>query len=228
MIKHPSPNFNDRPSGSDIDILVLHYTGMPTAQEALDRMCDGAAEVSAHYMIDEAGEVYQLVAEENRAWHAGVSSWRGNTNINDRSIGIELVNPGHEFGYRPFPEAQMSALLLLAQEILTRHPIPAPNVIGHSDIAPTRKQDPGELFDWAKLAQHGIGNWPVRSLGENKIPIPMDEFGAMLENYGYDILDLPAAILAFQRHFQPLNCNGFANTAFLQILGLVCAGENKM
>ncbi len=161
MIEKPSPNCGPRPDGAAIDMLILHYTGMESAEAALTRMCDADARVSAHYMIDEDGTVYRLVDEAMRAWHAGVSSWRGAGNINDRSIGIELVNPGHEFGYRRFPVSQMTALTGLCREILARHPIAPANVLGHSDVAPSRKQDPGELFDWQALAAAGIGLWPT-------------------------------------------------------------------
>jgi N-acetylmuramoyl-L-alanine amidase len=203
MIKCPSPNFNNRTLEIEVDILVLHYTGMPTANEALDRMCDPAAEVSAHYMIDEDGQVYQLVPEDKRAWHAGISSWRGNHNINDRSIGIELVNPGHEFGYRAFPDIQIDALIQLIKKILSRYPIPARNVVGHSDIAPTRKQDPGEYFNWSQLASHNIGVWPTANASDNLNQITNLNFGENLEKFGYEITDLTSATLAFQHHFLP-------------------------
>ena len=141
-----------RPPGRAIDTLVLHYTGMPSAAAALARLCDPAARVSAHYLIDEDGSVVALVPEEARAWHAGVSCWHGREQLNDTSIGIELVNPGHEWGYRRFPEPQYEACMELCRELLGRCPIPASRVLAHSDIAPDRKQDPGELFDWARLA----------------------------------------------------------------------------
>ena len=147
----PSPNHDDR-GGAAIDMLVLHYTGMKTAEAALERLCDPAAKVSAHYTIDEDGTVYAHVPEARRAWHAGVSFWAGATDINSRSIGIELVNPGHEFGYRDFPDAQIAALITLCHGILLRHPIPSARVLGHSDVAPARKEDPGELFPWERLA----------------------------------------------------------------------------
>jgi len=151
-IDRPSPNTDARRDGTPIDMLVLHYTGMLTGAAALSRLSDPAAKVSAHYLIDEDGTVYRLVAEEKRAWHAGVANWRGVSDINGRSVGIELVNPGHEFIYRDFPQPQMTALIGLARDILTRHSIPARNVVGHSDIAPDRKLDPGERFDWRSLA----------------------------------------------------------------------------
>ena len=153
MIDTPSPNYGARPARVSIDLVVLHYTGMPTARSALARLCDPAASVSAHYLIEEAGAIHRLVAEERRAWHAGVASWMGATDINDRAIGIELVNPGHAFGYRSFPDAQMDALEALLATILARHDIPPHRVVGHSDVAPMRKQDPGELFDWQRLAR---------------------------------------------------------------------------
>ena len=160
ITQRPSPNFDSR-DGQAIDMLVLHYTGMPTAREALDRLCDAQAKVSAHYVVDEDGTIYQLVAEENRAWHAGVSAWRGHSNINQRSIGIEIVNRGHEFGYHPFPGEQMKSVATMCKGIVSRHAIPKRNVVGHSDVAPARKEDPGELFDWEGLAAQGIGLWPI-------------------------------------------------------------------
>lgn len=193
-----SPNFNDR-DGVPVDMLVLHYTGMRTAQDALDRLCDPAAEVSAHFMIDEDGSLHTLVAEADRAWHAGVASWRGHSNINSRSIGIELVNPGHEFGYRVFPEAQISVLVNLCQGVLERHDIPARNVVGHSDIAPSRKEDPGELFPWKRLAASEIGLWPSEISAAD--PVSTDDVADALAQIGYDVEDIDAAVTAFQRHF---------------------------
>ncbi len=210
----PSPNFDARPAGGTIDMLVLHYTGMKTAAEAIERLCDPAAKVSAHYAIDEDGSVLRLVGEAARAWHAGVSSWRKCSDINSVSIGIELVNPGHEFGYRPFPAPQMAALEELAREILARHPIPARHVLGHSDIAPLRKQDPGELFDWAYLARAGIGLWPDFSTSSAP-PETARALQAALSQIGYrcpesGVLDpeTSAVIAAFQRHFRPSRCDG--------------------
>lgn len=197
IIHAPSPNCNTR-EGHLIDMLVLHYTGMKSGANALDRMCDVTAEVSAHYMVEEDGRIFQLVDEEMRAWHAGKSYWRGHQNINQRSVGIEIVNPGHEFGYRPFPEIQMQSVVALSQSIVKRWNIHARNVVAHSDIAPTRKQDPGELFDWPRLAAAGVGLWPNLDKGQFS-PLPPE----MLHPFGYDITDLPAAITAFQRHFRP-------------------------
>ncbi|MDO8607095.1 MAG: N-acetylmuramoyl-L-alanine amidase [Phaeospirillum sp.] len=204
-IQHPSPNFEPR-HGAVIDMLVLHYTGMPDGPSALARLCDAEARVSAHYLIEEDGRVFALVPEDMRAWHAGVASWRGETDVNSRSIGIELVNPGHEFGYRAFSEPQVAALVELATAIIGRHPIPARNVVGHSDIAPARKQDPGELFPWKELAEgHGIGLWPC---GEPAGLPPEHVLLAGLSHIGYDIYDPKAALIAFQRHFRPWKVDG--------------------
>ncbi len=223
VIECPSPNFDarapDQPRGQAVDILLIHYTGMESATAALARMCDESAKVSAHTCIDEDGTLYRLVPEDKRAWHAGVASWAGASDINARAIGIELVNPGHEFGYRAFPEAQMAALIELAREILVRHPIPAHRVLGHSDVAPLRKQDPGELFDWARLAENGIGLWPgdapaverpeegdapaVERPEEAEIKRALAAFG-----YGYLDQDFAAVLGAFQRHFRPAAVTG--------------------
>ncbi len=202
----PSPNWDPRPDGTVVDMVVLHYTGMRTGAEALARMCDPAAKVSAHYMIEENGTIQRLVDEDKRAWHAGVSKWRGHTDINSRSVGIELVNPGHEFGYRPFPTPQMLSLETLLRGVLRRHPIPHRNVVGHADVAPTRKEDPGELFDWRRLGRVGIGLMPSARAGDY---IPPAEHGpGLLERIGYDTADLTAATRAFQRHFRPINIDG--------------------
>ena len=210
MIERPSPNFEPRHTGLSVDMLIIHYTGMPGAEVALNRLCDPAAKVSAHYLIDEDGTVYRLVAEDMRAWHAGVASWRGETDVNSRSIGIELANPGHEFGYRPFPETQMLALLELAGDILSRHPIPPRHVLGHSDVAPGRKTDPGELFDWPRLARAGIGLWPGDG---GKTGDSADDGGEhLLVQFGYGVGQTAetrsAAIEAFQRHFRPSRVDG--------------------
>jgi len=204
---YQSPNFDDRRPDGLIDMLVLHYTGMRTAEEALRRLCDDQAKVSAHYAVDEDGTCYALVAEEHRAWHAGVASWRGNMDINARSIGIEIVNPGHEFGYRPFPTVQMEMVRDLVLDILRRHPIPPRNVVGHSDVAPTRKQDPGELFDWPGLAESGIGLWA----DNDALAGDVADVLRWLERLGYDTADEEAALLAFQRHFLRNNLTGLAD-----------------
>jgi N-acetylmuramoyl-L-alanine amidase len=218
MTAYPSPNHGPRPDGAVVDMLVLHYTGMADADAALRRMTDPAAEVSAHYMIDEDGAVLQLVDEARRAWHAGVARWRGHDDINSRSIGIELVNPGHEFGYRAFADPQMVALTAVAADIVARHPIPPRNVVGHSDIAPARKCDPGELFDWRGLADAGIGLWPGEADGET------ESVFAMLARYGYDTGDAGAALTAFQRHFRPGRIDGIVDAGCARLLtGLLAA-----
>jgi N-acetylmuramoyl-L-alanine amidase len=185
-------------------MLILHYTGMLTGAAALDRLCDPKTEVSAHYVIDEDGTVWRLVAEDRRAWHAGRAWWAGESDINSRSIGIELVNPGHEHGYRPFPEPQMTALIALCHGILARHTIPSHRVLGHSDVAPDRKLDPGELFDWRRLASDGIGLWSDEVAGDTT------DFAEAMRHFGY--LDAsPEAIRAFQRHFRPARVTGIAD-----------------
>jgi N-acetylmuramoyl-L-alanine amidase len=214
VIERPSPNYNNRPAGKPIDMLVLHYTGMPDAEAALKRLTDPEAQVSSHYLIDEEGKTYRLVDETQRAWHAGVSYWAGERDINGVSIGIELVNPGHDFGYRPFPEAQMAALIALSREILARHDIPASRVLGHSDVAPGRKIDPGELFDWQRLAKAGIGRWPLPAKG----PGDAASVRAGLAKMGYEVSAEGAkdkitkeSLSAFQRHFRPAKIDGIAD-----------------
>ncbi len=223
VVERPSPNHGPRPAGVPTDMLVLHYTGMLDAASALERLCDRTSGVSAHYLIDEDGTTYRLAPEARRAWHAGASAWGGATDINGRSIGIELANPGHEHGYRPFPEAQMAALERVAGGAVRRHAIPPRRVVGHSDIAPARKRDPGELFDWARLARRGIGLWPdtaapVRTgaaLGPGDRGHRVAAAQSALAAYGYG---LPAtgnydratadAVTAFQRHFRPRRIDG--------------------
>ncbi len=200
-----SPNRDDRPGGpASIDMLILHYTGMQTAQAAIDRLRDPVAHVSSHYVVDEDGTVLCLVPEELRAFHAGISFWRGRRVLNDVSIGIEIVNPGHEWGYRPFPAAQMRSVRALCAGILSRHAIPARNVVGHSDVAPNRKQDPGELFDWRGLAETGVGVWPQAAQDHDRVPPDETAARAALAEIGYDMsLPFDLVLTAFQRHFLP-------------------------
>lgn len=200
IIDTPSPNHDNRTLG--ISMLVLHYTGMTSAEAALERLCDPAAKVSAHYLVCQDGQVHRLVAEQHRAWHAGRSHWRGITDVNSASIGIEICNPGHEHGYREFPDAQIDALLPLVAEIKDRHGLTRGNIVGHSDIAPTRKQDPGELFPWARLARLRLAlPRPTRNLMD---PNWTDAgFLLALERFGYDVSDKLAAVVAFQRRFRP-------------------------
>jgi N-acetylmuramoyl-L-alanine amidase len=218
FVERPSPNHDPRPAGAPVDILVLHYTGMRSAEEALDRLCDPQAKVSAHYTIDRDGCIYRHVDEDRRARHAGVSWWAGERDVNSRSIGIELVNPGHEFGYVPFPEAQIDALMELARSILARHPIPPNRVLGHSDVAPSRKMDPGELFPWPQLAKSGIGVFPATSDVGPRLDAVMNDkaFAVMLRHFGYGVapdVDIPLATVttAFQRHFRPEKIDGIAD-----------------
>ncbi len=226
LAQTPSPNFDERPAGQDVDILLMHYTGMKSGPEALERMRDPAAKVSAHYMVEEDGRVFQLVDEAKRAWHAGVSSWAGESNINARSIGIEIVNPGHEFGYRPFPIKQMAAVADLSLGILSRHPIPPERVLGHSDVAPQRKQDPGELFDWKGLAEQGVGRFILEV--DSGISASVDNiltFQEKFRRFGYGVeitgkIDDPtrAVIEAFQSHFRPALVSGVMDSETLELL----------
>jgi N-acetylmuramoyl-L-alanine amidase len=216
----PSPNCDARPEGAAIDMLVIHYTGMASAEAALARLTDPASQVSAHYLIGENGGVIRLVPEDKRAWHAGVSAWRGRDGVNAQSIGIELVNPGHEFGYRAFPEAQMAALETLGREIVARHAIDPRNVVGHSDVAPTRKNDPGEWFYWPRLAAAGVGLWPRL---EGRTTAAEDRVGPLLAAYGYDVSDLRAAVVAFQRHFARHRLDGVADPATRRVLAALIA-----
>ncbi|MCY4049396.1 MAG: N-acetylmuramoyl-L-alanine amidase [Hyphomicrobiales bacterium] len=226
-----SPNYDERPHGASVDMLVLHYTGMPSAQEALEALCDPAREVSAHYFIYENGKTLALVPEGRRAWHAGKAYWRGHRDINARSIGVELVNPGHEWGYRDFPAAQMDALIELAQGILERHPIPARNVLAHSDVAPARKQDPGDRFDWGRLASKGIGLWAGE--GVEFWPLGSDlgavnAFNRDLECFGYDPGVPPdVATTAFQRHYRPWRIDGNVDVESHRILRKLIAAARE-
>ncbi len=205
MIKTPSPNFDDR--GLPISMIVLHYTGMQDAASAITRLTDAEAKVSAHYLIAEDGQIIQMVDEEQRAWHAGRSYWRGITDVNSASVGIEIVNPGHEWGYRPFPVAQIDALIPLLKAITLRYKITRGNVVGHSDIAPARKDDPGELFPWERLAKLRLAlPSPTKNLMD---PLWTDGgFLLALERFGYDVADPLAAIRAFQRRFRPGTIDG--------------------
>jgi N-acetylmuramoyl-L-alanine amidase len=200
IIDSPSPNYDARDQA--ISMVVLHYTGMQDAESAIARLRDPAAAVSCHYLIADDGQILRMVAEEHRAWHAGQSYWRGVSGVNACSIGIEIVNPGHEFGYRPFTEEQMAALMPLLSAILIRYTIPPANVVGHSDVAPARKEDPGELFDWARLARHRLAiARPTRDLVD---PHWTDGgFLLALERWGYDVRNAQKAVIAFQRRFRP-------------------------
>ena len=205
MIARPSPNFGDRLL--PVSMAVIHYTGMRTADAALDTLTSPASGVSSHYMIAEDGTVFTLVPEDKRAWHAGKGEWRGVSDVNSASIGYELVNPGSEFGYTPFPEPQIAALIGLLRGAFARWPlIRPPLVIGHSDMAPTRKDDPGERFPWGTLADAGLAA---------RVPIAGPDPGwtdagatLALTRYGYGVADAKTALVAFQRHFRPARVDG--------------------
>lgn len=222
IIPYPSPNFNERPAGADIDTVIIHYTGMASAEAALERLCSKESEVSAHFLIDEAGQPYELVSPEKRAWHAGISTWQGRNNLNHSSIGIELVNPGHEIGYQPFSEEQILSLLNLLGVLNESYTIPRERYIGHSDVAPLRKVDPGELFPWKRLAEAGFGVFPekdhsdqsvIAKIGDNGPEIKM--LNKQLGIIGYDEFDREGfedhtvqIIRAFQAHWRPEGVHG--------------------
>jgi len=222
MIEAPSPNFDARTAPPDI--LVLHYTGMKTGEEAIERLRDPEARVSAHYVVEEDGRIFRLVPEERRAWHAGVSFWKGERNINGVSVGIEIVNPGHEFGYRPFPDAQIAAVTALVGDIRSRWQIDNGRIVGHSDVAPHRKDDPGELFPWKRLAEAGHGLWaeappaPGAPLGEGEEGVGVFALQAALTRLGYDLppsgkfdTATKAVVTAFQRHWRQDKVDGIAD-----------------
>ncbi|MBB3898459.1 N-acetylmuramoyl-L-alanine amidase [Roseococcus suduntuyensis] len=212
----PSPNHDPRPEGAAVDMLILHYTGMKSGPEALARLRDPEAGVSSHYLVEEDGRIFRLVEEGRRARHAGVSHWGGRSALNAFSIGIEIVNPGHEWGYRPFPALQMAAVAELCLDILARHPIPARHVLAHSDVAPDRKEDPGELFDWPGLAKCGVGLWPERDAE------PDADALTLLGRIGYRTdLPLPVLVTAFQRHWRPERVDGIADAVTLARMAAV-------
>jgi N-acetylmuramoyl-L-alanine amidase len=211
MLTRASPNHDAR--RVPIDMLVIHYTGMEPAGRAIDWLCDPASKVSAHYLIDRDGAVTAMVAEERRAWHAGIAWWRGHADINARSVGIELANPGHDFGYDDFPAAQIAALIGLARGIVARHAVPPRNIVGHSDIAPGRKIDPGERFPWRALADAGLGVWP----DPDATPPPgalaaAADLADTLAAIGYPVAEagLPACRDAFRRRYCPDTVTGAA------------------
>ena len=222
FIDAPSPNFDARTKVPDM--IVLHYTGMQTGEAALARLCDPETKVSSHYLVEEDGRIFRLVAEERRAWHAGVSFWKGEEGVNHASIGIEIVNPGHEFGYRAFPEAQIDAVIALVADIRTRWEIEDSRIIGHSDVAPARKQDPGELFPWKRLAEAGHGVWaeadpaPGEPLSEGAEGVGVFALQAGLTRLGYDCAPTGKfdqatreVVLAFQRHWVQTRFDGVAD-----------------
>jgi N-acetylmuramoyl-L-alanine amidase len=216
MVKTPSflyrysPNHNARPA-TCVQYVVMHYTGMTSGEEALAWLCNPESKVSVHYVVEEDGRIFSLVEEDRRAWHAGVSYWRGCENLNDVSIGIEVVNPGHEHGYRHFPQVQMHAVRDLTCDILHRYALPAEAVVAHSDIAPFRKDDPGELFPWAWLAQYGIGIFSeAEATGE--VRLQGEQLAEALHRFGYQkphsSEEMRKTIMAFQRHYRPEELTG--------------------
>ena len=219
-----SPNFNER--REPVSILVLHYTGMETGAAAIERLCDPQAGVSAHYVVEEDGGVLQLVDEDKRAWHAGRGAWRGCEDVNSASIGIEIVNGGHDYGLPPYPEPQIDAVLALGLDIAARWSIQPWNVIGHSDLAPERKADPGERFPWRRLAEAGLGLWPGRVFAapaSGEIARLLGEIGYPLDTE--DERSLAHAIAAFQRRFRPEAVNGrldFETGALIQAVRALC------
>ncbi len=226
-----SPNHDERKLGAP-DIILLHYTGMETAEAALERLCDPQARVSSHYLVFESGSIFQIVPESRRAWHAGESSWEDTTDINSRSIGIEIVNPGHDFHYSAFPKRQIAAVTALCRGILTRHAVRRDRVLAHSDVAPARKRDPGEKFPWRVLSESGVGLWvepaPITdwlSLIPGDTGDNVAELQRMLKAYGYGVPtggEYDAAtrdvVTAFQRHFRPAQVDGMADTSTTETL----------
>jgi len=214
----PSPNFNARKR--PISALILHYTGMETGEVAIERLCDPAAGVSAHYVVEEDGAVLQLVAEKDRAWHAGVGQWACETDLNSASIGIEIVNGGHDFGLPPYPDVQIDAVIALCQDILSRHAIAPDHIIGHSDMAPERKEDPGERFPWDRLAENGVGLWPALDApGDPAVPAAeaLADIGYAIEGEGL----CPTVITAFQRRFRQGRVDGVLDAETTRRIGQV-------
>jgi N-acetylmuramoyl-L-alanine amidase len=237
----PSPSFDERTGLARPDMIVLHYTGMQVAHDALHRLCDPKTRVSSHYLVLETGSILQLVKEMHRAWHAGVASWGGDTDINSRSIGIEIANPGHEFGYPDFPKRQIAAVITLCRGILTRHIIRPDNIVAHSDVAPNRKQDPGEKFPWRQLAQSGVGLWvepappnekPVMMFGDTgdrvtELQKGLIEYGYGLDQTGRYDSATREVITAFQRHFRPARVDGLADASTEEVLRKLLAARNR-
>ena len=227
----PSPNHGERRGGRP-DMLILHYTGMPDSREALRRLRDPIAEVSAHYLVFEDGRTVQMVPEARRAWHAGRGFWAGETDVNSRSIGIEIAHPGHAGGLPPYPEAQIAAVIVLARDILARHAMSPARVLAHSDVAPERKEDPGETFPWGRFAAEGIGHHaapaPIRDgrfFARGDVGPPVEALQAMLALYGYDQpvtgefdAHTHAVITAFQRHFRQARVDGVADSSTITTL----------
>ncbi|MBL42313.1 MAG: N-acetylmuramoyl-L-alanine amidase [Rhodospirillaceae bacterium] len=231
-----SPNFNDRKS--KIDIIVIHYTGMKSEQESLEQLCNTSSKVSSHFLINYSGDIFSLVEEEKRAWHAGVSFWNGENDINSSSIGIELDNPGHEYGYKPFTESQMVSLEKLISYLIKKYNIPLYNIVGHSDIAPLRKKDPGEFFEWKRLAKKNLSIWPKKillnpfnniSIGEKsrsvlKVQKSLSEIGYKINQDAYYGAETKLVLQAFQRRFRSNKFDG----CFDNITGMMIHSVNSL
>jgi N-acetylmuramoyl-L-alanine amidase len=228
----PSPNHDERNGVAIPDMIVLHYTGMNDGLNALARLREPSSKVSCHYLIFEDGSVVQLVPEARRAWHAGVSAWKGETDINAHSIGIEIVNPGHDLGYPDFTEPQITSVISLCRDLIARLPVPPDHVLAHSDVAPARKNDPGEKFPWRRLFDAGIGLWveprpiangPTLAFGDKSDAV--SKLQTSLKTYGYGIpvtgqYDRMTRIVvtAFQRHFRPARVDGIADLSTVETL----------
>jgi N-acetylmuramoyl-L-alanine amidase len=238
-----SPNHGERRGGVKPDMLVLHYTGMQESRAALDRLCSPTSEVSAHYVVMEDGHIVQCVPEARRAWHAGQASWAGETDINSRSIGIEIANPGHEYGYPDFPRRQIAAVIALCRSIFTRHRIPADRVLAHSDVAPARKQDPGEKFPWRLLHDSGIGLWVkpapivpggrIFVLGDRDpevetLQVSLASLGYALSRSGSYDAETMAVVAAFQRHYRPAKVDGIADVSTVATLRSLLAARGPL
>jgi N-acetylmuramoyl-L-alanine amidase len=235
--QRPSPNHGPRAAGKPIDILLLHYTGMKSEEGALAWLASPQSNVSAHYFVGEDGAIVQMVDEAERAWHAGASFWAGERDINTRSIGIEIANPGHEFGYRSFPLAEVAAVVALCRDILARHPIPPQRVLAHSDVAPLRKEDPGELFPWGELNADGVGHWVMPEAVVAGPELKLGDSGEAVANlkqrfrsYGYGLgaesdfdEEMAAVVRAFQRHFRPALVDGIADVSTIATLDRLIA-----
>jgi N-acetylmuramoyl-L-alanine amidase len=227
----PSPNIDAR-RGEGPEILLLHYTGMATPEAAIERLCDPEARVSCHYVVLEDGKILQLVPERSRAWHAGLGSWEGEGDINSRSIGIEIVNRGHDFDYPDFPQGQIEAVIALCRDICARNGIVPEKVLAHSDVAPARKRDPGEKFPWDRLFAAGVGHWvkpvPIGDLGgwtEGDSGDRVEDLQSLLALYGYGVeisghfdATTAACVRAFQLHFRPEKVDGLADASTVNTL----------
>ncbi len=238
----PSPNFGERAAGKSVDMIILHYTGMESTEKAQAWLCNPQSQVSSHYLVQEDGRVVQMVPETKRAWHAGKSFWRGETDINSRSIGIEIANPGHAYDYPDFSTEQIRSVIELCRNCVAKWAIPVDRVLGHSDVAPGRKVDPGEKFPWSSLFDAGVGHWvdPSQAVGGRFLQAgdrgqPVEALQAMLSLYGYNVEvtgefddNLRAVVYAFQQHFRPSKVDGVADAATIETLYRLTAALPSM